>query len=198
MTEFTGERVVPGAVVEFLMYDFTGSTVTVFDLSVGVALGYPDADQDGIVDNPVSQVRESSLLLAYYNPATNRWDMLTDTSIDRFNNEVTASLSHFSLYALMSVGPQAGSVAKVYPNPFKPNSGLSHTVITFTDLKVGSTLRVYDMAGTLVWIQEDITAMEVSWNGKNPAGRDVVSGVYYYVGTDTQGSKRIGKLAIIR
>lgn len=39
----------------------------------------------------------------------------------------------------------------VYPNPFKPTSNPEHTGITFGNLGLNSTIRIYTLSGKLVW-----------------------------------------------
>jgi hypothetical protein len=44
--------------------------------------------------------------------------------------------------------------ARCYPNPYKPNSGLGHTRITFSYVTMHTKLRVYNVAGELVYDTE--------------------------------------------
>jgi len=98
----------------------------------------------------------------------------------------------------------------VYPNPFKPHSGLGHENITFGHpsiaskrLTVPSTVRIYTIAGELVRTLEEpgtdgIADGIIHWDSKNDEHETVVSGIYIYRISNPQGEERIGKIAIIR
>ncbi len=89
--------------------------------------------------------------------------------------------------------------AHAYPNPFKPNSGLGHTNVTFTDLTPGAKVQIFSVAGEPVFDKEAVgSATEIIWEGVNDDGKDVASGVYYYLITNTSGQKKDGKIGVIR
>jgi len=67
-----------------------------------------------------------------------------------------------------------------YPNPFNPGTALSFTLPE----RASVTLDLYDVSGRLVRRlieNEEMEAglREITWNGRNDAGRSVSSGVYY-------------------
>jgi len=111
-------------------------------------------------------------------------------------------------YVLVTTPNGRGGVSKLagdytnahcYPNPFKPNSGLGHGKITFTRLTSHSKLRIYNIAGELVYDTETDTPIgELAWNVKNNGGENVASGVYIYVLSNDLGHQKIGKLAVVR
>lgn len=89
--------------------------------------------------------------------------------------------------------------AHCYPNPFKPNSGLGHRVITFSRLTQHTKLRIFNVAGELVYDTEgDSPTGELVWNVKNKNGESVASGVYIYLLADEFGHRAKGKVAVIR
>ncbi|PIZ14669.1 hypothetical protein COY52_11535, partial [Candidatus Desantisbacteria bacterium CG_4_10_14_0_8_um_filter_48_22] len=89
--------------------------------------------------------------------------------------------------------------AYAYPIPFKPNSGLGHTAINF---KLYSTLnvllRIYNIAGELVFEQTGITNDPYIWSVINNWGEPVTSGVYIYFLTDDTKERKLGKIVVIR
>src|SRR3989339_1564239 len=113
-------------ITEIDMYDFRGSTVSGFSNDITLALTYPDANNDTIVDDDVTHTkyRESVLAMVVLNPLLERWELVSGSSVDTLTNKVTVNVPHFSVYALASMGPEYGKTAKIYPNPFKPNSGI--------------------------------------------------------------------------
>ncbi|TKJ41182.1 hypothetical protein CEE37_05825 [candidate division LCP-89 bacterium B3_LCP] len=98
----------------------------------------------------------------------------------------------------------------VYPNPYKPHSGLGHTGISFghpTDatkrLTVPATVEIYTIAGEKVrTLKEPESDGDpngiIEWDVTNDSGEDVVSGIYLYRISNPSDEEIIGKLAIIR
>jgi hypothetical protein len=95
----------------------------------------------------------------------------------------------------------------VYPNPYKPNSGLGHTEITFhgfTGLPFSEPakgIEIYNIAGELVHRVKNLdpgARDEWTWPGTNSSGKNLASGVYIYRIVSRKGEQYIGKLAIIR
>ena len=64
-----------------------------FNVPVRVTMSYRDADLSG--------VNESNIAMAWYNDRAERWDVI-DCKLDIVNKTVTASVNHFSAYALIS------------------------------------------------------------------------------------------------
>jgi hypothetical protein len=82
------------------------------------------------------------------------------------------------------VGQETNSLSFIlsqnYPNPFNQT-----TKIEFTMAKSGfGTLQIYDLIGRKVrtLVSEHLSSgyKSVSWDGKNDAGKDVASGIYFY------------------
>ena len=76
-----------------------------------------------------------------------------------------------------------------YPNPFNPNTTLNFSLKQAGDV----TLEIYNILGqkinTLVEGNLDAGHHSVVWNGKNDAGINVSSGVYFYKLTAANYSK---------
>jgi len=75
-----------------LFYNEFGTSGLVFDVPVSVTMSYRNADLTGIT--------ETSIRIAWYN-ADIAWEPV-DGTIDLVNKTVTAQLSHFSAYGLIS------------------------------------------------------------------------------------------------
>jgi hypothetical protein len=67
-----------------------------------------------------------------------------------------------------------------YPNPFNPSTKISFSVETYGH----TSLRVYDILGreikTLMNGMKAAGNYNVEWNGRNSAGQEVGSGIYFY------------------
>jgi len=92
--------------------------------------------------------------------------------------------------------------AHVYPNPYKPNSNdgrFNATSITFSQLTSHVKIRVYDIAGELVYnTEQDTPNGTLQWDVTNNRGSKLASGVYIYLVTDNNNNKAKGKFAVIK
>jgi hypothetical protein len=84
----------------------------------------------------------------------------------------------------------------VYPNPFRidHNGGC----ITFSYLNENSLIRIYNLAGDLVF--ETITGPQENkyeWKVENNSKNPVVSGIYIYFINDKENTMAFGKITII-
>lgn len=113
-----------------------------------------------------------------------------------------------TLFATLSgsdVSTKAGGVqstldlAHAFPNPFKPNSGLGHSSVTFTQLSDGAKVQIFNVAGEPVF-HKDVPSgsSTLVWDARTDDGDEVASGVYYFLITDSAGHKKDGKIAVIR
>ena len=93
-------------------------------------------------------------------------------------------------------GAAAGPQAYAYPNPF--HIGVRGASLTFADLPLGASVRIFTVAGELIR-QLDGVAGEgaVTWNGQSAAGFLVGSGIYYFVAQAETGDAVRGKFAVI-
>lgn len=76
--------------------------------------------------------------------------------------------------------PLANKLHQNHPNPFNPSTTISFSLCE----RKRASLAVYDVAGRLVRVLIDDVVdagpRDVTWNGKDNAGRGVASGVYFY------------------
>jgi photosystem II stability/assembly factor-like uncharacterized protein len=91
----------------------------------------------------------------------------------------------------------------VYPNPFRP--GLGHEKLTFAGMPAGGVVRVYDVAGSLVYegaadegpyVEDGVATWRHTWNVTNTGGARLAGGVYIYHAQGPCGDA-VGKLAVI-
>ena len=132
-----------------------------------------------------------------------------DTSDGLVNNRVNSlyfdqengalwigTLGGMSRLQLGTSGAAAGPQAYAYPNPFR--IGVHGAALTFADLPLGSSVRIFTAAGELVR-QLDGAAGQgtVTWHGQSAAGFLVGSGIYYFVAQPETGDAVRGKFAVI-
>jgi flagellar hook assembly protein FlgD len=84
----------------------------------------------------------------------------------------------------------------VYPNPFKPDTASGH-VLKFDNCPEGTEIRIYTVTGELVRKYADVSGKQ-TWDAKNTQGSDVASGVYMYVVVQSDGTKTMGKVFVVR
>jgi len=162
--------------------------------SVWISLPYPDEDEDGIVDYPDVVIKEKTLKI--YELKNNRWVEVKNCRIYPYENIVSASVPRLGVYILVGqIIPANIDILVVYPNPFKPIRGDSE--IIFDGLPANSTIRIYDISGSLIREIENITLGTYAWDVKDDYGRNVDSGIYIYIVSNDK-ERKIGKLAIIR
>lgn len=181
--------------VEINAYDADGMRLTnKLNKDVRLNLFYQDENNDGVVDE--TNLKEETLRMYYLNEESRVWEKIK-SEVDAVNNNVSAWISHFSVYSVM-FGIELGVGPYAYPVPFKPNSGLGHNGITFTNLSEETTIKVYTISGKLVReLYKNDAHNEYVWNVKDKDNRDIPSGVYiYYLKTD--GTTKKGKLVIIK
>jgi len=119
---------------------------------------------------------------------------------DQGQGYVVVNVDHFTLFALMAVIPKSDlKNVIVYPNPYKPNSGLGHDIVNFDGLTEGAIVDIYTISGRLVTeLDEHIVPGRIEWDSRNDDGEKLASGIYLYVVRDGDNSPATGKLAIIR
>jgi len=191
---------------EITAYNMNHNKLTgTFTTSAYLEIPYPDANQDGLVDG--SNIKESSLQL--YILENNQWKEIEPCGVNVDKNIVWCNINHLSTFmpiGILVAPSQLGNVA-VYPNPFKPNSGLGHEYITFGSkhgigrrLTKYATIKIFTVSGDLVRTLEVVPEDngQKVWDTRNDAGKEVASGIYIYLITNPEGEKCIGKLAIIR
>ena len=85
-----------------------------------------------------------------------------------------------------------------YPNPFKDSTEFIFNLDEDSEI----VIKLYTLSGRLV--RELMPGMlgsgyrEVDWDGKDSAGNELSSGVYYYKIIINNSGEKLGKLAIIR
>jgi hypothetical protein len=84
----------------------------------------------------------------------------------------------------------------VYPNPFEPTRG--HSGIVFAGLTTDVTIRIFNLSGQQVLGKDVNWQMSWTWDVRNEQGEAVARGVYVYLVTNSQGEKKIGKIAVIK
>jgi hypothetical protein len=88
---------------------------------------------------------------------------------------------------------------KTYPNPVTINETTANT-FKLINLPTGTTMDICNVKGSKVRSlrEADFGYGRILWDGKNDSGELVGQGVYLYLLKATDGSKKAGKIAILR
>ena len=82
------------------------------------------------------------------------------------------------------------------PSPYRPSESPGGVVVSGLSAPV-SQVRVLTVAGDVVYATE-VRGGSFQWNGRDDAGRPVSSGVYIVSASGSDGTTRIGKVAVLR
>jgi hypothetical protein len=159
----------------------TGVEIKVSESSVkyqkGIRITIPYSDND------VMGVNENKLVIAYYDEKEGKW-MALPSSVDNYNNKVTATTSHLSLFQIMEYFVQQTAGVKVYPNPFTPkisDSRFNKVNFSFENSSYNNVeLRIWDITGRTIRVLTETGVSIMSWDGKDDNADIVEAGVYIY------------------
>ena len=180
---------------------FTGTLAA----PVTVTVPYPDARDTGFVDGTSPPLRAASLQLYVLNEGTGQWGAVPGSTVDATRKVVTGQIGHLSIFTALgaAVAPDLSTV-RVYPNPYKPNSGdpdrgAGSAGIFFDNLPLSATIKIYTVRGqSVASFSSDNTSGELSWDARNGAGRDVATGLYVAVISSPGQASITKKILVIR
>jgi len=159
-------------------------------------------------NNNFKDVTAQDLIAQLLDEQNNSWISLDGSTVDYTNKFVKVMIPHFSVYGLGFQTYTNLNNVKIYPNPwtsdvnYTPTASLPKTDsaygIKFINLPVGTTLKIYTVAGEK--IKEKVVGFgdnSYNWNLTNADGSEIASGVYLYI-LEYNGQKRTGKLGVVK
>jgi len=150
-------------------------------------------------ESDITGMNEDGLVISRYDEEKQVWVPLKSRA-DKENKQVIAYIDRSSVFAIMGALNTAETLANVkyYPNPLQPSKGLSYAKMNFSNIPVGTRIKIYTLLGQLVKdLKADASGMAV-WDGKNNAGEKAASGVYIVYMEDANGNKKMVKVAVER
>jgi hypothetical protein len=168
-------------------------------------LALPDAQLTiGLPIANESLDRADDLNIVKLNNNTGEWEETDlEGTVDLQNRRIITILKETGVYGLAEIKPFGTSLddTRLYPNPFVPDDGITDTGswssgIIFDYLTPDSRIRLYTVSGQLVR-DEYANGSTWTWDARNESGNKVFSGVYLYIITDGDETKK-GKLTVIR
>ncbi|MEW6618421.1 MAG: Ig-like domain-containing protein [bacterium] len=153
---------------------------------------------------PLVSNQEEKVFYRIYQLINNHWVIVPGKQeVDTFANTVSVKVPHFGIYRIAGSSPAPQlpadkliSQTEVFPNPFKPN----HSFIYFRNFAGAITIRIFNIVGELmktIEIPADVH-QPYPWDVKDDDGKDLATGIYIYVITNSVGDKVTGKVSVIR
>jgi hypothetical protein len=109
------------------------------------------------------------------------------------NASGTSSLAASAQVTLVSANLDQ---VRVYPNPWRSDRHGTRS-ITFDNLTVNTEIKIFTTSGHHVKTLP-ISNSQVTWDLKNESGEKVASGIYMYILKADDGSKKTGKVVVIK
>lgn len=182
-----------------------------FQKTLTLTLPYPDTDpeNDQVGD---SNILEAALAIYHFDEGSNLWIKENSSIVDPVHNTVTATIRHFTLFAVLAATNAAGSLDNVvvYPNPYIPFDNNDRTGrpwsssdpasgVLFDNLTSQARITVYNLAGKIVSrIEKNSAEGRLHWDVRSDDGRPLASGMYLIVIETDSGERMIKKLMVIR
>lgn len=145
-------------------------------------------------------MNEKQLLLWRYDVPSAQWTLVPSAD-DPKGHTLTAYTPHFSTFApfFVAAGTDVSAV-QVFPQPWEIGDAASQywsSVLTFSGLPASATVKIFTIAGELVWSGTAAGSGVLTWDGNSRFGRRVASGTYY-AAFQNGGQTKIRRVVIIR
>ncbi|MBI4370496.1 MAG: fibronectin type III domain-containing protein, partial [Elusimicrobia bacterium] len=175
-----------------------------FDQNVRMEISYGsyDLDHDGLLDGTNPPRRVDTLSIWMLDESRLAFAPCPDSHVNAITQVVACTISHFSVYAVLSSLAPATGTADVYayPVPWRPNGNdlsLNSAAITFANIPSAGTIEIISINGERLRTLGLSGPTTLTWDGTNDQGDRLSSGVYLWRVKNDAGSKT-GKLIIIR
>ncbi|MCG2726922.1 MAG: carboxypeptidase regulatory-like domain-containing protein, partial [Elusimicrobia bacterium] len=172
-----------------------GSGQKKFGKYIEISLPYEDEDNNGVVDG--TNIKEDNIEIWSCDEETEDWSKERNIRIDKINKKAKVKVKHLSIFSIVLLDAGDFSALKVYPSPVKVKQG--HDRLKFVGLTSKDvTIKIFNIAGELVFKQKNINTATYEWYLKNDDGQTAVSGIYIYIITDNADNETKGKFGLIR
>ncbi|MGM0441421.1 MAG: S8 family serine peptidase [Elusimicrobiota bacterium] len=156
----------------------------------------------------------ASLMVSYYEDSGSGWDPkkikdILITTADGINGtgypdwDDETGYGRINSYATMSFIKSGGFASEpispiAFPNPFNPHSENVRLRLSERNSSTVKKYKVYTLSGRLVRDESGQSGEYVNWDGKNNAGDDCASGLYFFQLETFDGEDEVGKVTILR
>ncbi|MDD5688216.1 MAG: discoidin domain-containing protein [Elusimicrobia bacterium] len=163
-----------------------------FTRAVNITIPYTSSD--------IGTLNEDGLRIYYWTGTD--WELVTGVQkVDKVNNTVTATVTHFSTYRILGsyVTVDLNNI-KVYPSPYNPATAVNGK-LKISNLPINSIVKLYTVTGDIIRELKETDYGNLGWlewDGKNDNGDKVGKGVYIYKIEDAAGNKKTGKVGLVK
>jgi hypothetical protein len=173
-----------------------------------LVFSYPDEDGNGLVDG--TAIRADDLKVYVYDLTSGAWQLEFGSTVDTSAKTVSAQTPHFSFFASFAPAFTSLSDVRIYPNPYRPNSGSAddgrefsagdqNSGIIFDRLPPDFTIDILTISGNRVkTLRPSGGGSRFRWDVLNESGAKTSSGVYFAVISSPDSDTVVRKVAIIR
>ena len=145
---------------------------------------------------------EQSLRIYWYNTMTGKYEIVPGQQLIQ-DSKIKVSVMHFSTYRIVGTYLTT-SLSNVigYPSPFRPNNAVGGK-FKVINMPTDCSMDIYTISGEKVRSLREVdmafpNSGWIDWDGKNESGDTVAQGVYIYLVKSTDGSKKVGKIGIVK
>ncbi|OGS21902.1 MAG: hypothetical protein A2252_09050 [Elusimicrobia bacterium RIFOXYA2_FULL_39_19] len=160
----------------------TRQKITDLNGAVKLVLYYELDANSKVANTDINGTEVNDKLALFYWDGVN-WQKMGG-AVDTLNQTVSASVTHFSKYALKaSIKPSGFNYQRVSPRPFTPNpDGLYDRAYFYFDNPENSAveIKVFDLKGALVRNIDANTGSTPYWDGRDNNGKMMQGGVYIF------------------
>jgi len=193
--ENTDANYLPDTFREFKAYQDGIELIDKSEFKKSLTLVFAYTEQDSKIEGVT--ISEDKLLI--YKLENNKVYM-TNCSVDKTNNKVTAIVDSLSVFFLGWAEPKSLKLYQNYPNPFK--LGTRTNIVFEIDTPLEVSMKIYNLNGELVKTIIEKTTRDKGnyreyWDGTNNSNSEVSPGIY--ICQLTAGNyKSIIKIAVIK
>lgn len=140
-------------------------------------------------DGNLQETYEENFKIYCWNETEFIWELVDTSKVNPSENIVTAEISHFSVYRILS--PVATCIL-IKPNPYNPMYG-NLTFYGNGIVSDNTEIKIFTLSGELVRTLKN----QYEWDGTNEGNKPVTNGIYIYT-YESSNEKGIGKLTLLR
>lgn len=143
-----------------------------------------------------ANMKEDNIRLAYIDPQ-GKLEINSDLDIAPISKSFNLNIDQAGTYVLVFKRDTPKKLKTyTFPNPYKASKHASKG-ITFANIKQGDNIKIFNIAGEMVYEKKMSASGDYKWDVRNNSGNFIASGIYIYI-IESQGSIYKGKIAVER
>ena len=139
---------------------------------------------------------------ALYNRKNGAWVELPSISTEGTIITYSDQAGYYRLGPKTIIVPEMTNLHPNYPNPFNPVTNIRYDIGLLDGLRQNVSIHVYNLLGqrirTLVKNMDQLGQFTIQWNGRNEAGKDMPTGIYFIQLTTGTGIVKNLKMMLLK